>query len=72
MSTPEGIIKKTFSLEQIKAMDPEELAALLNQPGVEFKGTAVVRKADGSVRYDKGAVKGDYHESDKATGQGAH
>ena len=72
MSTPEKIIRKTFTLEQINAMDPDELATLLNQPGVEFKGTAVVRKPDGTIRYDKAAVPGDYHESDKAAGQGAH
>ncbi len=72
MDTASKIIKKTFTLEQIKAMDPDELATLLNQPGMEFKGTAVVRKPDGSIRYDEAAVPGDYHELDKATGQGAH
>ena len=27
--------------------------------------TAVVRKADGTIRYDDDAVPGEYHESDK-------
>jgi hypothetical protein len=65
MDQASKIVKKTFSHEQILAMDPDDLAKLLNQPGVEFHGTAVVRKADGTIRYDDGAVPGDYHESDK-------
>jgi len=30
-----------------------------------IKGTGVVRKADGTIRYDEDAKPGDYHESDE-------
>ena len=30
-----------------------------------IRGTVIVRKADGTIRYDKDAVPGDYHESEE-------
>ena len=32
---------------------------------VIIKGTAVVRKADGTIRYDEDAIPGEYHESEE-------
>lgn len=56
-------IRKTYSREQIMAMTPEEVEELLNRPGVEFHGKGVVRRPDGSIRYDADAVPGQYGES---------
>ena len=30
-----------------------------------IKGTAIVRKADGTIRYDDDAIPGEYHESEE-------
>lgn len=55
--------RKTYSREQLLAMTPEEVTALLDTPGVQFHGKGVVRRPDGSIRYDDDAVPGQYGES---------
>lgn len=60
------VVKRTFTKAQLEGMSIKELVALVGEagPDVQFHGTGVVRKADGSIRYDAGATPGDYHESD--------
>lgn len=55
--------RKTYSREQLLAMTPEQVTELLDTPGVKFKGKGVVRRPDGSIRYDDDAVPGQYGES---------
>ncbi len=55
--------RKTYSREQLLAMTPEQVVELLDTPGVQFKGKGVVRRPDGSIRYDDDAVPGQYGES---------
>lgn len=62
MSSSESVVKHTFTVEQIKAMDPDELQSLLSR-AVKFEGVGVVRKKDGTIRYGEGAKPGDYGES---------
>ena len=59
------IVRKTFTREQILEMSPDDLAKLVGGMGdnVKLKGTAVVRKADGTIRYDADAVPGKFGES---------
>ncbi len=46
-------------------MTLDQIAALVGRagPSARFKGTAVVRKPDGSIRYDESARPGNYHEN---------
>lgn len=55
--------RKTYSREQLLAMTPEQVTELLDTPGVQLKGKGVVRRPDGSIRYDDDAVPGQYGES---------
>lgn len=55
--------RKTYSREQLLAMTPEQVTELLDTPGVQLKGKGVVRRPDGSIRYDDNAVPGQYGES---------
>jgi hypothetical protein len=61
----QNIVTKTFTREQLLAMSPDDLAKLVGEAGanVQFKGKAVVRKADGTIRYDANAVPGEFGES---------
>ena len=63
MSEQVKALKRTFSHEELMAMPADDLQALLGRADVGMKGTAVVRKADGTIRYDNGAKPGDYGES---------
>lgn len=58
-------IKKTYTKAQLESMTLEELVALVGKagPNATFTGTGVVRKKDGTIRYDKDAVPGEYFES---------
>lgn len=48
-------------------MSVEDLVTLVGEAGVgaKFHGTAVVRKADGTIRYDDEADRGSFNESEK-------
>ncbi len=65
MDERQRVVKKTFTEEQLKGMTMDDLVALVGEagPDAKFEGTGIVRKADGSIRYDAGATPGDYHES---------
>lgn len=56
---------KTYSAEEFFGLPEAEQRAILKHPAVKMQGTAVVRKADGSVKYDDDAKAGDYHEGEK-------
>lgn len=59
------VVKKTFTREQLEAMSLADLVALVGESGsnAKLKLTAVVKRADGSIKYDDDAVPGDYHET---------
>lgn len=65
MDTRQRVVKKTFTRKQLEGMTVAELVALVGEagPNARFEGTAVVRKADGSIRYDKESVPGTYGET---------
>ena len=57
----------TYTLEDLQAMTPEELAALnarIKAAGdqVKYMGTAVVRDKDGNVKYDDPSKAGTFGE----------
>lgn len=57
-------VTKHFTREQLEAMSVEELDDLLGQlpRGARFQAKAVVRKADGSIKYDDPKLEGTYDE----------
>ncbi len=65
MDDRQRVVKKTFSREQLQSMSVDDLVTLIGEAGLnaQFRGTAVVRKADGTIRYDDDAKPGDFHES---------
>lgn len=54
MDERQTVLRRVFTQEQLEAMDPEDLKNLLGTPGARLRGTAIVRRADGSVKYDPG------------------
>ncbi len=58
-------VKKTFTREQLENMPLEDVVKLVGEAGphVKIHMTAVVKRADGSVKYDAGAIPGDYNET---------
>lgn len=56
---------KTYTGEEFLALPEAEQRAILKHPAVKMEGTAVVRRADGSIKYDKDAEAGDYHEGEE-------
>lgn len=67
MDKKQTLVTETFSREQLLAMPADKLAALLEKaqrPDVKFTGQAVVRKADGSIKYDDPSKAGSYGEND--------
>lgn len=64
MDDRQRLITRTFTKEQLEAMSVDDLVKLIGEagPDAKFKGTAVVRKADGSVKYDNESRKGEYGE----------
>lgn len=51
----------TLTPEQIAKMDREEFSRLILR-ATKIEATCVVRRADGSIRYDKPELAGTYHE----------
>ena len=51
----------TLTKQQLDAMDATALNALLVK-ATKMQATAVVRRADGSIKYDDPALAGTYHE----------
>lgn len=65
MSTAQESVTKTYTRDDIMKMSVVDVAKLLTDagPNAVFHGTAVVRKANGEIRYDEDAVPGDFGES---------
>lgn len=51
----------TLTPQQIERMDKDEFNALLLK-ATKIEATCVVRRADGSVKYDDPSLAGTYHE----------
>jgi len=60
--------ERTITLEELVAMPEAEQQAILKHPMAKMKGTAVVRRADGTIKYDEGAEPGKYHEKGDGNG----
>jgi len=58
-------VLKVIGREQLKGMTVEDLVKLVGEagPGAKLHGSAVVKRADGSIKYDKDAVPGTFHET---------
>lgn len=56
MDARQRIVKKTFTPEQLAGMSAEDISTLVGEagPGARLRGTAIVRKADGTVRCGEG------------------
>lgn len=56
MDERQKTVTKVFTKEQLDNMSIEDLAILIGKagPGATFKGTAIVRKADGTIRCAEG------------------
>ncbi len=59
------VVLKTFTREQLENMDIEDIVRLVGEagPNAKFRGKAVVKRADGSIRYAPEAVPGDFGET---------
>lgn len=57
-------IKKHFTHEELMAMPAEELLELIGglPTGAKVKFKAVVKRADGSIKYDNPDLAGTYNE----------
>lgn len=58
---------KDFTRKQLLEMDESELIKMIGEAraaGAKISGTAVVRRADGSIRYDDEKTKGKYNEGE--------
>lgn len=53
-------MSKTYTMEELKSMDPAEVNVLLSKGKIE--GKAVVKRADGSIKYDNPNAVGQYEE----------
>lgn len=61
-------VKKVFSKEQLEKMSVDNLVALVGEVksgGGKFIGKAVVRRADGTIKYDDPELVGQYAELDE-------
>ena len=52
---------RTYTKEELEAMPPEAAHNLM-MLATKIEGTAVVRQADGSIKYDDESLKGTYEE----------
>ena len=55
-------VTQVFTKEQLDKMSIEDISKLIGDagPGAKFSGTAVVRKANGEIRYDAGVNPADF------------
>jgi len=60
----EGVLK-TFGREALEEMSLEDVVRLVGEagPGAKFHGKAVVKRADGSIKYDSDATPGEFGET---------
>lgn len=59
-------VRTVFTRDQLLGMDAEDLVKLVGEagPDAKFHGTAVVKRVDGSIKYDDDAVPGEFFESE--------
>ena len=59
------VVLKTFTREQLEGMDIADLVKLVGEAGptAKLRGKGIVKRPDGSVRYDPEAVPGSFHET---------
>lgn len=71
MDDRQRVVLKTFSGEQLENMDLADLVKLVGEagPGVQLRITAVVRGPDGKIKYDEGAIPGNYLETPEEMAQ---
>jgi hypothetical protein len=64
MDERQEVVTKTFTREQLSKMSVEDLVKLIGEagPNAKFTGTAVVKRADGSIKYDDESKKGEFGE----------
>ncbi len=55
---------KTYTLEDLEKM-PKADAELILAKAVKIEGTAVVKRADGTIKYDEPEMRGSYGESEQ-------
>jgi len=65
MDEQQKVLRRVFTQEQLEAMDPEDIKELLGRPGARLRGTAVVRKANGDIKYDPGVDPAQFEEGRK-------
>jgi len=65
MDERQRVVLKTFTKEELLKMSVEDLVTLVGEagPGAKLHGTGVIRKKDGTIRYDKEATPGNFGES---------
>ncbi len=58
-------VLKTFTRENLLTMDLEDLVKLVGEAGptAKLRGKGIVKRAEGSVRYDASANPGDFGET---------
>lgn len=59
--TPKDLIRRTYAPQELAAMSRDDLAQLFLR-AVKIEATCVVRRADGSIKYDDPSLAGTYHE----------
>jgi hypothetical protein len=67
MDKKQAVITETFTRKQLLEMDADKLAELVGKatrPGSTSFGQAVVRKADGTIKYDNPERAGTYGENE--------
>lgn len=65
MDDRQRVVLKTFSRSDLEKMNLDDLVKLVGEAGegATFHGTAIIRGPDGKIKYDEGAIPGDYHET---------
>ena len=63
-TTQKEAVTRHFSKEELAKMSVNDLIAIIGEagPDAKFHGKAVVRRADGSIKYDDERLKGNYDE----------
>ncbi len=62
MDERQKTLTTVFTHDQLSKMSIEDLAKLIGDapPGAKFSGTAIVRRADGTIKYDPGVDPADF------------
>lgn len=65
MDERQRIVKQTFSKKELSRMTVDQLVTLVGEagPNASFHGSAIVRRKDGTIRYDTDAKPGNFHEN---------